>query len=544
VLKKALERFQQNPIKRALIQINLVTTGLALILASVILITDELVSFRRSLIDNLTIQAKIIGNSSVDNLLFNATIEAEADLASLDKSKSVAVAVIYARDGKVFATYHRDGARNNFIPPAPQGDGYESGINRLSVYRQIFLEDARLGTIYIEADFNEFYIRLVRYLFLEVIVIALSLYLAFFLLSTLHQAITNPLRELVELMRGVSKDRNYTVRLAIPSRNELGAIAESFNDMLSQIQERDAELETHRERLEAEVAKRTEELERTNVRLERELVERERAEERLQGYAREMKENNEELQAFVYSAAHDLRAPLVNIKGFATELTSGLYQNLMQLDSCLHRIEDEESRTKVAQTLHREIPAALGFINASVDKMSALINAMLKLSRLNQRSLKCETIDMAAVVNALLESRTLEIERKKVTVLVGVLPAVTADKTSLNEIMDSLLDNALKYREPGRPGTVEVTGEQTSSETVYHVSDNGRGIDKDDIQKVFEMFRRAGRQDVPGEGMGLAYVKALVRRHGGRIWCESEPGAGTTFSFAIPRGSQGLEPPS
>jgi signal transduction histidine kinase len=544
VLKKALERFQQNPIKRALIQINLVTTGLALILASVILITDEMVSFRRSLIDNLTIQAKIIGNSSVDNLLFNATIEAEADLASLDKSKSVAVAVIYARDGKVFATYHRDGARNNFIPPAPQGDGYESGINRLSVYRQIFLEDARLGTIYIEADFNEFYIRLVRYLFLEVIVIALSLYLAFFLLSTLHQAITNPLRELVELMRGVSKDRNYTVRLAIPSRNELGAIAESFNDMLSQIQERDAELETHRERLEAEVAKRTEELERTNVRLERELVERERAEERLQGYAREMKENNEELQAFVYSAAHDLRAPLVNIKGFATELTSGLYQNLMQLDSCLHRIEDEESRTKVAQTLHREIPAALGFINASVDKMSALINAMLKLSRLNQRSLKCETIDMAAVVNAILESHTLEIERKKITVLVGALPAVTADKTSLTEIMDSLLDNALKYREPGRPGMVEVTGEQTSSETVYHVSDNGRGIDKDDIQKVFEMFRRAGRQDVPGEGMGLAYVKALVRRHGGRIWCESEPGAGTTFSFAIPRGSQGLEPPS
>jgi signal transduction histidine kinase len=538
VLKRALERFQQKPIKRTLIQINLVTTGIALLLASVILITDEMVSFRRSLIDNLTIQAKIIGNSSVDNLLFNATIEAEVDLASLEKSKSVAVAVIYARDGKVFATYHRDGARNNFIPPAPQGDGYESGINRLSVYRQIFLEDARLGTIYIEADFNEFYIRLARYLFLEVIVIALSLYLAFFLLSTLHQAITNPLRELVELMRGVSKDRNYTVRLAIPSRNELGALAESFNDMLSQIQERDAELKMHRERLEAEVAKRTEEL-------ERELAERERAEERLQGYAREMKENNEELQAFVYSAAHDLRSPLVNIKGFATELTNDLYQNLMQLDSGLHKIEDEESRTKVAQTLHREIPAALGFINASVDRMNALINAMLRLSRLNQRSLKCETIDMTAVVNAIVESRTLEIERKKISVLVGALPAVAADKTSMKEIMAGLLDNALKYREPGRAGTVEVSGEQTSSETVYHVRDNGRGIDKNDIQKVFEMFRRAGRQDVPGEGMGLAYVKALVRRHGGRIWCESEPGVGTTFSFTLHplcAGAQGASP--
>jgi signal transduction histidine kinase len=100
--------------------------------------------------------------------------------------------------------------------------------------------------------------------------------------------------------------------------------------------------------------------------------------------------------------------------------------------------------------------------------------------------------------------------------------------------MGNLLDHAIKYLEPERDGSIEITAEQGTDEYVFRVRDNGRGIAEEDIRRVFELFRRAGKQDVPGEGMGLAYVKALVRRHGGRIWCESEPGIGTTFSFTIP----------
>ncbi len=100
--------------------------------------------------------------------------------------------------------------------------------------------------------------------------------------------------------------------------------------------------------------------------------------------------------------------------------------------------------------------------------------------------------------------------------------------------MSNILNNAIIYLEPGRTGEIEITGECNAHETIFRIHDNGRGIALEDMDKVFAPFRRAGKQDVPGEGMGLAYVQTLVRRHGGRIWCESEQGAGTTFSFTLP----------
>ena len=99
--------------------------------------------------------------------------------------------------------------------------------------------------------------------------------------------------------------------------------------------------------------------------------------------------------------------------------------------------------------------------------------------------------------------------------------------------MANILTNAVNYLEPQRPGEIEITTETTPGETIFRIRDNGRGIAAEDMHKVFELFRRAGRQDVAGEGMGLAYVRALIRRHGGYIWCDSELGVGTTFSFTL-----------
>jgi signal transduction histidine kinase len=151
--------------------------------------------------------------------------------------------------------------------------------------------------------------------------------------------------------------------------------------------------------------------------------------------------------------------------------------------------------------------------------------------------LRQETLDMDSIVLACLGRFSEEIARKNITVTVGGLPPVAADKAAMEEIVGNLLDNALKYLSPGRPGRVDITGTRNGKEILFQVRDNGRGIAKDDLAKIFGLFRRAGDQDIPGDGMGLTYVKALVRRHGGRIWCESEEGAGTTFSFAVPGGA-------
>jgi signal transduction histidine kinase len=166
--------------------------------------------------------------------------------------------------------------------------------------------------------------------------------------------------------------------------------------------------------------------------------------------------------------------------------------------------------------------------------MDNLINAVLKLSRAGRRNLNPETIMARDLVQNIVHSLAHQIESRNVAVIIDDLPTVVSDKTALEQIFGNLLDNAIKYLEPGRAGEIGISSERSDGEVVFHVRDNGRGMSREDIPRAFEIFRRVGKQDVPGEGMGLAYVKTLIRTLGGRIWCDSELGAGTTFSFTIP----------
>jgi signal transduction histidine kinase len=165
--------------------------------------------------------------------------------------------------------------------------------------------------------------------------------------------------------------------------------------------------------------------------------------------------------------------------------------------------------------------------------MDRLIQAILHLSRLGRRELAIEPLDMRALVQETVQTLAHQIANRQVQVTVAPLPAVLADRTAMEQIMGNLLANAVAYLSAGRPGEIAVTGERRPNATVFTVRDNGRGIAAEDIPKVFEPFRRIGRQDAPGEGMGLAYVRMLVRRHGGEIHCHSTPGVGTTFTFTI-----------
>ena len=117
---------------------------------------------------------------------------------------------------------------------------------------------------------------------------------------------------------------------------------------------------------------------------------------------------------------------------------------------------------------------------------------------------------------------------------VQLLPTTTADPTSVELIFGNLLDNAIKFLDADRPGRITVTGWPHGDENVFQVKDNGVGIPEADFERIFQVFQRCGPQEIAGEGMGLAYVRTLVRRHGGRIWCESEPGSGSVFTFTIP----------
>ncbi|HML78631.1 PAS domain S-box protein [Geobacter sulfurreducens] len=265
----------------------------------------------------------------------------------------------------------------------------------------------------------------------------------------------------------------------------------------------------------------------------RDITERKHHENTLRKYATELEQTNEELKDFAYIVSHDLRAPLVSIKGFSMELVTAV-DELKGVIAELSQNIEMVTRERLRRLFEQDIDEAVGFINSSSQRMDTLITAILNLSRLGRRDLKAEPVDMGAVVRTILDSLAHQIETNRTEVAISVLPVITADRIAMEQIMGNLLDNSLKYLEPGRPGRLEIWADVGGEECVFHVKDNGRGIREEEIPRVFELFRRAGRQDVPGEGMGLAFVKTLVRRLGGRIWCESEPGVGSTFSFTLP----------
>jgi PAS domain S-box-containing protein len=272
---------------------------------------------------------------------------------------------------------------------------------------------------------------------------------------------------------------------------------------------------------------------RAIVCMAQDLTEHKRDAEKLKAYSEELQEINEELKNFAYIVSHDLRAPLVNIKGFSNELE----RTLREIGPCFQKhftLLDQTDREKIGPILQKDIPEALTFISSSVSRMDGLINAVLKLSRAGRRKLMPEPIIVKELVQNVVNSLAHQIGSRSVAVTIRDLPDVVTDKTALEQIFGNLLDNAVKYLEQGRAGEIEISAEQNSPEIVFHVRDNGRGMAKEDIPRAFEIFRRVGKQDVAGEGMGLAYVKTVVRLLGGRIWCESEPGAGTKLSFSLP----------
>ncbi len=236
---------------------------------------------------------------------------------------------------------------------------------------------------------------------------------------------------------------------------------------------------------------------------------------------------NQEIQRFAYIVSHDLRSPLVNIMGFTSELEA--------LRSDLFESRGKAGIAPDPEILKKDFDEALEFIKSSIARMDRLIGAILRISREGSRPLNPERIDMNALFQGLLSAVAHQVREKAVTVETGELPPIVSDKLALEQIFSNLIENAIKFLKQGEGGRIGVDGQIRGNEIVYTVSDNGRGIEPKDHQRIFELFRRAGPQDVPGEGMGLAYVTALVRRLGGTVTVESALGGGSSFKVTLPK---------
>ena len=257
----------------------------------------------------------------------------------------------------------------------------------------------------------------------------------------------------------------------------------------------------------------------------------------------DLREANDEIQRFAYIVSHDLRSPLVNIMGFTSELEE-LRGDIFRRIAALGRDAASASPLPAGdiepvldgedKQLSQDFAEALGFIKSSIAKMDRLISAILNLTREGRRDfepVRIETRELIAGIVATVAHQAAEAEAQ---IRVEPLPAIVSDRLALEQIFSNLIDNALKYLKPGVPGDISIRGRTKLGFAIFEIADNGRGIDPKDHQRIFDLFRRAGTQDKPGQGIGLAHVRTLVRRLGGTMSVASELHSGSTFTITLP----------
>ena len=255
----------------------------------------------------------------------------------------------------------------------------------------------------------------------------------------------------------------------------------------------------------------------------------------------DLREANNEIQRFAYIVSHDLRSPLVNIMGFTSEIEELGGDIFRRVSSLTHVPADgpplasgEVALEGADQQLSADFSEALGFIKSSIAKMDRLISAILNLTREGRREFQPEKIDVREFVEAIVSTLAHQAAEAQAEIHVEPLPNIISDRLALEQIFSNLIDNAIKYLKNGVPGEIRIRGRTKLGYAIFEISDNGRGIDPKDHQRIFDLFRRAGTQDKPGQGIGLAHVRALVRRLGGTMSVSSELNAGSTFTITLP----------
>ena len=264
------------------------------------------------------------------------------------------------------------------------------------------------------------------------------------------------------------------------------------------------------------------------------ISERKAAETAQQKLMSELQSKNEELESIVFIASHDLRSPLVNIRGFTGELEKSLaqLQNLLANEKL-----GESARQQLEYIFGNDIPESIGFINAGNRKMDMLLNGLLRLSRVGTSHVYPTVLDMNQLLEGIINSFRFRIRQTDIEITIDAeIPACLGDAVLINQVFNNLVDNAIKYRSPDRPANIHISAEAKDRTVVYCVKDNGIGIAPEHIDKIFEIFHRLNPDSSQtGEGLGLTIVRRLLIRQDGRVWIDSKPGVGTLVYVELPK---------
>jgi light-regulated signal transduction histidine kinase (bacteriophytochrome) len=211
--------------------------------------------------------------------------------------------------------------------------------------------------------------------------------------------------------------------------------------------------------------------------------------------------------------SHDLKTPLRAIQGFSRMLAG---EHAAQLDTEGHRL--------------------LTVITENTKLMHALVDDLLALARLGRKEIRKVPVNLSSLAGQIFGQLRDQAPKRDVRFSIGDLPPALGDPSLLNQVLENLFSNAIKYTKPRETARIELSGREDGNETVYSVKDNGVGFDQRYAEKLFGVFQRLhGTAEYEGTGVGLAIVQRIIHRHGGRVWAEGKVGAGATFSFALPK---------
>ena len=531
-------KFRDVPIKHKLIAIILATSGMVLLLATTAFVSNELLSFRRSMVADLLTLADLTGLNNSAGLLFADPKSTTENLSALKAKPHVVVGHIFTKEGELFASYLRghnpvrdalDGEEalvaleylsveaSELPPEAPDGlpvyrrledlkayyriDSMKEKISghffqdqHLGVFHPILFEQDVLGTVYIRSDLEAFNERLLSAAGIVVTVLLASLGLAFFLASRLQVAITIPMYRLLDIIRAVAQRQDYTVRAEPLGKDELGTLVEGFNHMLKQVESRDRELIEYREHLEVLVKQRTAEL----------------AEARDQALAA-----NKAKSVFLANMSHEIRTPMNAVLG---------YTQIMQRD----------------KSLSAENRKTLEIIQNSGNHLLSLINDILDISKIEAGAmeLRLEDFRLDDLIEGISTMFKIRCEQHGLLEwrVESEIPAgnvVYGDQGKLRQIFINLLGNAVKFTEHG---SITLRAKILEDERYrFEVADTGPGIPPEQQARIFDPFQQeSAGYDKGGTGLGLAITKRQVELMDGILGVTSELGQGACFSVELP----------
>jgi PAS domain S-box-containing protein len=254
-------------------------------------------------------------------------------------------------------------------------------------------------------------------------------------------------------------------------------------------------------------------------------------EKKLERLNSELSEKNRELEQLVYITSHDLRAPLTNIAGFMGEMKRGIDRLVNDMDASPL---DNVYKARQKALLESVFTEPYNFIHKGINKMDRLITSLLKYSRAGSMPPESMPLNMTELVSNAATNFMYHLQQADAVIDIGELPPAFGDEALVEQVISNLVDNAIKYLDPERPGRVRISGTVQAGNSVYCVEDNGRGISRGLADKIFEIFFREDRSAAQGEGLGLPMVRKMLTSMGGRIWVESKKDVGSKFFFSLP----------